>query len=93
MVFDKKTLVIPDETVYENNHIQVTVLDNGVGFDKKKLASLHPNPGGFGLFSIRERLSYIGGTLEIVSERDKGAEITMTAPLAVQEKDMGGKSK
>jgi PAS domain S-box-containing protein len=65
-----------------DNHIQVSVADDGVGFDTNKLESLHPNPSGFGLFSIRERLSYIGGKLQIESHPGKGAEFTITAPLA-----------
>ena len=65
-----------------DGHIQVSVADDGVGFDASKLESIHPNPSGFGLFSIRERLSYIGGKLQIDSQPGKGAEFTITAPLA-----------
>jgi signal transduction histidine kinase len=65
-----------------DDHIQVSVTDDGIGFDKNKLESVHPNPSGFGLFSIRERLSYIGGKLHIESQPGKGAEFTITAPLA-----------
>jgi PAS domain S-box-containing protein len=64
-----------------DDHIQVSVADDGVGFDTDKLQSVHPNPSGFGLFSIRERLSYIGGKLQIYSQPGKGAEFTITAPL------------
>ncbi len=80
-------------SVYSRNeHIQVAVADDGVGFDTKKSESLQPNPAGFGLFSIRERLSYIGGNLKIHSAPGKGTEITITAPLAGQERDTGGQT-
>ncbi len=75
-----------------SGHIQVSVADDGVGFNTKKLESLQPNPAGFGLFSIRERLSYIGGKLRIHSAPRKGAEIIITAPLAGQEQYTGGKT-
>jgi PAS domain S-box-containing protein len=65
-----------------DDHIKVSVADDGVGFDTNKLESVHPNPSGFGLFSIRERLSYIGGKLHIDSKPGKGAQFTITAPLA-----------
>jgi PAS domain S-box-containing protein len=73
-------------------HIQVAVADDGVGFNTKKAESLQPNPVGFGLFSIRERLSCIGGNLKIHSTPDKGTEITLIVPLAGQERDTEGKA-
>jgi PAS domain S-box-containing protein len=76
----------------QDEHIQVAVADDGVGFDTEKSESLQPNPAGFGLFSIRERLSYIGGKLKIHSAPGKGTEVTITAPLAGQERDTGGKA-
>jgi len=75
-----------------NNHIQVGVTDDGVGFDREKVGSVYPNPRGFGLFSIKERLSCIGGRLNIESAPGKGTDITITAPLAPKERDKGGKA-
>jgi signal transduction histidine kinase len=37
--------------------------------------------GGFGIFSIRERMLDLGGSLEIVSARGKGCEATLVMPL------------
>ncbi len=76
-----------------NDHVQVSVADDGAGFNMEKMDSLSPNPGGFGLFSIRERLSYIGGRLNIDSTKGKGARIIITAPLAVEQRDAGGKGR
>ena len=65
-----------------DDNIQITVEDDGVGFDA---AALNPardfTKGGFGLFNIRERLDQIGGSVIIQSGRKKGTQITMTAPI------------
>ncbi|MFA5422966.1 MAG: ATP-binding protein [Phycisphaerae bacterium] len=74
-----------------DGEIQVSVADDGRGLNMKKLETLQTNPSGFGLFSIRERLSYIGGKLKIQAARKKGTEIIVTAPLAEKEKVKGGK--
>lgn len=63
-----------------SNKIQVVVEDNGKGLPddfELKWGKLK----GFGLFSIRERLHPIGGSIQIISEPGKGATIAMTAPL------------
>nr|WP_321503856.1 ATP-binding protein [uncultured Dethiosulfovibrio sp.] len=66
--------------------IQVVVEDNGIGFPKPftlKWGRLK----GFGLFSIRERLHPIGGSVQVISEPEKGATIAMTAPLKMPLKE------
>jgi PAS domain S-box-containing protein len=64
----------------DERSLQIIVSDNGVGFDP---ASESVNDGNFGLFSIRERLSLIGGRLEVDSSPGKGARFTLTAPLFI----------
>jgi PAS domain S-box-containing protein len=64
-------------------HIQVE--DNGVGFD---LADSGPRTGkssGYGLFSIRERLTSLGGLVKIDSLPGKGTRVSITVPLEQQE--------
>ncbi len=39
--------------------ILVTVADEGIGFDPRRLQSRRASAAGFGLFSIRERLEYV----------------------------------
>ncbi len=36
---------------------------------------------GFGLFSIRERIHYFGGKLEIESKSGQGTKISLVVPL------------
>jgi len=61
--------------------LQLIVRDNGVGFDP---ASAGVNDGSYGLLSIRERLSLIGGRLDVDRSPGKGARFTLTAPLAIK---------
>ena len=68
-------------------NIQITVEDNGVGFDAKAISAVKdPAKGGFGLFNIRERLDQIGGSVIINARAGKGTQITLTAPIENQEK-------
>jgi signal transduction histidine kinase len=72
----KKTQVIIGR---DGPHMRVEVRDDGDGFD----TSGHPTIGGgsgFGLFSLRERLSYLGGRLEVESARGRGTRVVMVVP-------------
>jgi signal transduction histidine kinase len=64
-----------------SRQIQVSVEDNGVGFDPAESAAKAVKTGAFGLFSIRERLEELGGALEIESEPGRGTRVTMRAPV------------
>jgi signal transduction histidine kinase len=68
-----------------NNEVVVTVEDDGAGFDVSKLGLPSGEEGGFGLFSVKERLEYMGGRLEIESWSGKGTRIVMTAPVTKSE--------
>ena len=58
----------------------IAVTDNGKGFDLRDGIALF-ELGGFGLFSIKERLDALQGSMEIDSKRFKGAKITLTVPI------------
>ena len=68
-----------------DGRLQVLVSDQGVGFDVKAMPAAGEEGGGFGLFSIRERLELIGGRLEIDSAPGMGSRFQLTAPLAQAE--------
>jgi PAS domain S-box-containing protein len=61
-----------------NNDIEITVDDDGKGFD---ISAIKEKAKGLGLFSVHERLRHIGGKFEIASKRGKGTHVTLTAPL------------
>lgn len=58
----------------------IDITDNGNGFDKTKLNTGFTDDCCFGLFSIRERLSYIGGCLSIDSTPGNGTKVSIVAP-------------
>ena len=66
------------------DQVRVVVQDAGVGFDMAQLDS-PGRPPGFGLFDIRERLSYLGGGLQIESQPGAGTRVAMIVPLKLQE--------
>lgn len=66
---------------YGGNHLRITVTDQGSGFDPEKI--WEKDASGFGLFSIRERLSLLGGSLEIESSPGKGAALSLIVPLEI----------
>jgi signal transduction histidine kinase/ActR/RegA family two-component response regulator len=61
--------------------LSIEVLDAGNGFD---LRSVEAKPAGehFGLFSVRERMEALGGSLELQSAPGQGTTSTLTLPLA-----------
>lgn len=65
----------------DGHNIRIDVEDDGVGFDTSKTTSYENKTGGFGLFNLRERLAYLGGSLQIGSEPGKGTRATLVAPL------------
>ncbi len=62
--------------------IQVSVEDDGIGFDVSGTAGVgESGTRGFGLFSIRERLGYIGGRVNIESGLGRGTCVVLVAPI------------
>ena len=71
--------------------MHVSVEDDGVGFNPAETTSAATRTGGFGLFSIRERLEQVGGRLQIKSKPGHGTKVTIIAPLK-GEKDQSSAS-
>ena len=65
----------------DGEHLLVIVEDNGVGFTPDKLKASSGKMEGFGLFSIRERLNYFGGRMEIKSIPGQVTRVILTIPL------------
>lgn len=61
--------------------VNVVVKDDGDGFDTASIQNLAHEKHSFGLFSIRERMKYIDGTLKVESTPGKGTTIELSVPL------------
>jgi PAS domain S-box-containing protein len=66
----------------DNDKVRIEVVDDGIGFVPSPQLNI---TGGFGLFSIRERLNYLGGSIEIESKLGRGTYITLIAPIKREE--------
>ncbi len=64
----------------ENHFLKIQVNDDGVGFDASQIYDAKGHPGSFGFFSMRERLNYLGGGLEVKSRAGQGSQIVLTVP-------------
>lgn len=59
-------------------HIVGTIRDNGRGF---RMEDVLATGGGIGLFGMKERASYAGGTVTIQSEPDRGTLVRIELPV------------
>jgi two-component system, chemotaxis family, CheB/CheR fusion protein len=59
--------------------VVMTIDDEGSGFDPNRLAE-SDRSSGMGLFGIRERLSYLGGRMEIDSAPGQGSQFKLIVP-------------
>jgi signal transduction histidine kinase len=60
--------------------IDVSIEDKGAGFDTRRLRTEGGSSGGFGLFSISERIRFLGGQMEIQSAPGKGSRLNLVVP-------------
>ncbi len=69
----------------QGKQIVIQVMDEGIGLTQPSRAKSFKmsKAEGFGLLSVRERLSYIGGEMRIESVPGDGTLVTLVAPLAV----------
>jgi len=65
----------------EGSNVRLTIQDDGVGFDPQALPRLATDEGGFGLFSVQERMADLGGSLEIDSSPGAGCTALLTLPV------------
>ena len=65
----------------DGEHLRVIVEDNGVGFAPDQVGASSGKIEGFGLFSIKERLNYFGGRMEIESTPGEVTRVILSFPL------------
>jgi signal transduction histidine kinase len=74
-----KNVVVSVEKIEEN--IEIRVEDDGAGFDLSQVCQPTGEKCCLGLFSIKQRIEYLGGTLNTDSEPGRGTRITLLVPL------------
>jgi signal transduction histidine kinase len=72
---------------YGDDQLRIHVRDEGAGFDVVAATAAAGTPTGgsssqFGLFSIRERMTALGGSFDMQSLPGRGALATLTLPLS-----------
>jgi len=70
------------EVTQRDSRICVSIEDEGVGFDPSQLRTLGGSSGGFGLLSISERLSFLGGQIGIDSTPGHGSRFNLVMPYS-----------
>ena len=66
------------------DHVHLSINDNGGGFDVKQALAGTAGTGGMGLGSIEERVRMLDGTLQLWSEVGQGTRIAFNIPLSGQ---------
>ena len=64
----------------EDRFLRVEVEDNGIGFDASHANAYINQKNCFGLFSIKERLQYLGGRFEVFSNPGRGTRAVLKVP-------------
>jgi signal transduction histidine kinase len=73
----------------EGDQLNIIVSDQGVGFDSSQ-SQMRGRLSGFGLFAIRERVEYYGGTLRIDSRPSSGTVAHLSIPISDQMAEQTG---
>jgi signal transduction histidine kinase len=66
---------------YRPEEFTITITDNGQGFDVSEITDVEESGRGRGLFSMRERIGFLGGTSGIESEIGKGTTVWAMVPI------------
>jgi two-component system sensor histidine kinase DegS len=80
-----KATYVSVELTLEKDQVKIYIVDNGIGFDVGQTEKIIAKGNNFGLLGMRERVELLEGKMEIVSEKDSGAKITMVIPVGEPE--------
>jgi signal transduction histidine kinase len=67
------------DIAHRHHFVRVTIEDLGVGFDSQDSPDKNR---GFGLFSIRERITQLGGQVEVKSSPGRGTMVILEGPIS-----------
>lgn len=67
---------------YMNDLVMLDVQDDGQGFESVEQTAALPSPdGGYGLKAMRQRVSQLGGSLQVESEPGEGTTVVVQLPV------------
>jgi signal transduction histidine kinase len=66
---------------YQPDEFSFTISDDGQGFDVSKITDVEESGRGRGLFSMRERIGFLGGTSGVASRVGAGATVWAKVPI------------
>jgi signal transduction histidine kinase len=66
---------------YKPDEFSMSVADDGQGFDVSEITDVEESGRGRGLFSMRERIGFLGGTSGMESEVGKGTTVWAKMPI------------
>lgn len=69
--------------------LEVTVRDDGIGFDVAKALRHDIRRLSFGLLSMQERIATLGGTLTLRSQSGRGTRVLISLPIGQMESAQG----
>jgi signal transduction histidine kinase len=65
----------------QGGFVELAVHDDGIGFDPDHSPAKRKGKGGLGLLSMRERATYVDGTVNVTSAPRKGTTVLAQVPL------------
>jgi signal transduction histidine kinase len=65
---------------YEEQHVRISVLDNGIGFDRELVQHRRTSRPSLGLAGMEERAALLGGTVKVKSRPGYGTEVEVLIP-------------
>lgn len=81
------------EIIQDEDALCLSVRDSGVGFEKDNIvATATAGSSKFGLFSIRERMKALGGSLQIVTALGQGTMCTLRLPRTDRDSSQADKA-
>lgn len=73
-----------------NEEIEMKIQDDGIGFDPGKIRECRTAEGGYGLYSMQERVELLDGSIVLDAAPGKGSLIHVIIPLVDKEAEDAG---
>ncbi len=77
---------------YQQEELLLRVDDDGQGFDVSKITNIEESGRGRGVFSMKERVGFLGGVCSIESQPGKGTTVWARVPINWDGEDAENKS-